>query len=164
MYFCKRLNSDNYINRIRWEGNACKAHNYDGLHIWNPATDNWINCEGFQNPVTNSGNAPVPANSTGGYLGVRFQIKMSQVMAEASGLDKVKGAFVIIALKNSPAEQAGIKSGDIILAFDGENINEASAMPPIIAKTPIGKTVDVVIFRNGKEQTVKVKIGKVDDK
>ncbi len=122
-----------------------------------------INCEGFQTPVVNSGNAPVPASATGGYFGVRFQT-MSQDLAEASGLDKVRGAFVIIAQKNSPAEQAGIKSGDIILAFDGENINEAGALPLMVAKTPIGKTVDVVIFRQGREQTVKVKIGKVDGK
>jgi hypothetical protein len=122
-----------------------------------------LTCEGFQRPVQNSGNTPVPNNVTGGYFGVKFQT-MTQDLAEASGLDKVKGAFVIIAQKNSPAEQAGIKSGDIILAFDGKNINEASALPPIVASTPIGKTVDVVIFRDGKEQTVKVKIGKVDDK
>ena len=119
-----------------------------------------LTCEGFQSPVPNSGNTPVPTNATGGYFGVKFQT-MTQDLAEASGLDKVKGAFVIIAQKNSPAEQAGIKSGDIILAFDGKNINEASALPPIVATTPIGKTVDVVIFRNGKEQTVKVKIGNI---
>ena len=117
-----------------------------------------INCEEFQSPVTNSGNAHVPTNTTGGYLGVKFQ-PMTQDLAEASGLDKVKGAFVIIAQKNSPAAKAGIKPGDIILAIDGKNINEASALPHIVDATPIGKTVDVVIFRNGKEQTVKVKIG-----
>ena len=122
-----------------------------------------INCEGFQSPVTDSGNAPVATRTTGGYFGVKFQ-PMTQDLAEASGLDKVKGAFVIIAQKNSPAEQAGIKPGDIILAIDGKNINEASAFPPIVAATPIGKTVDIVIFRNGKEQTIKVKIGKVNDK
>jgi len=86
---------------------------------------------------------------------------MTQDLAEASGLDKVTGAFVIIAQKNSPAEQAGIKPGDIILAFDGKKINEANELPSIVAVTPIGKMVDVVIFRNGKEQTVKVKIGRL---
>ncbi|MHB8138781.1 MAG: PDZ domain-containing protein [Smithellaceae bacterium] len=122
-----------------------------------------INCDGFQSPVTSSGNAPAPASTPRGYIGVKFQ-PMTKDIAEASGLDKVRGAFVIIAQKNSPAEQAGIKPGDIILAIDGKNINEANALPPIVAATPIGKTVDVVIFRNGKEQTIKVKIGKVNDK
>lgn len=117
-----------------------------------------LSCEGFQSPVPNSGYTPAPANTTGGYFGVICQT-MTQDLAAASGLDKVNGAFVIIAEKNSPAEQAGVKSGDIILAFDGKNINEASALRPIVAITPIGKMVDVVIFRNGKEQTVKVKIG-----
>ena len=122
-----------------------------------------INCEGFQHSVTNFGNAPVPASTTGGYIGVRFQ-PMTQDLADASNLDKVKGAFVIIAQKNSPAEQAGIRSGDIIIAIDGKNINAASTLPPIVAAIPIGKTVDVVIFRNGKEQTIKVKIGRVKTK
>jgi hypothetical protein len=121
-----------------------------------------LSCEGFPNPVPDSGNTPAPANAAGGYFGVKLQT-MTQDIADASGLDKVTGAFVIIAQKNSPAEQAGIKSGDIILAFDGKKINEASALPPIVAITPIGKTVDVVIFRNGKEQTVKVKIGNIQN-
>jgi len=122
-----------------------------------------INCEGFQSPVASSGNAPAPANTPRGFIGVKFQ-PMTQDLADASGLDKVRGAFVIIAQKNSPAEQAGIKPGDIILAIDGKNINEASEIAPIVAATPIGNTVDVVISRNGKEQTIKVKIGKVNDK
>jgi hypothetical protein len=122
-----------------------------------------INCDGFQTPVTSSGNAPAPTNTPRGYIGVKFQ-PMTKDIAEASGLDKVRGAFVIIAQKNSPAEKAGIKPGDIILALDGKNINDASEFPNITAATPIGKTVDVVIFRNGKEQTVKVKIGSINDK
>jgi hypothetical protein len=97
-------------------------------------------------------------NTTGGYLGVTLQ-KMTEELAKASGLNKVKGAFVLTVNKNSPAEQAGLKSGDIILSFDGKEINEVSALSPIVAATPVGKTVDVRIYRDGKEQTVTVKIG-----
>jgi hypothetical protein len=106
------------------------------------------------------GSASVPNNATGGYLGVSLQA-MTEELAKASGFNKVKGAFVLIVNKNSPAEQAGLKSGDIILSFDGKNINEASALPTIVAATPIGKTVDVGIYRDGKERNVKVKIGNI---
>jgi hypothetical protein len=104
------------------------------------------------------GSASVPNNATGGYLGITLQ-KMTEELAKTSGLNKVKGAFVLTVNKNSPAEQAGLKSGDIILSFDGKEINEVSVLPPIVAATPVGKTVDARIYRDGKEQTVKVKIG-----
>ena len=104
------------------------------------------------------GSASVPDNATGGYLGTTLQ-KMTEELAKASGLNKVKGAFVLTVNKNSPAEQAGLKSGDIILSFDGKEINEMSVLPPMVAATPVGKTVDARIYRDGKEQTVKVKIG-----
>jgi hypothetical protein len=104
------------------------------------------------------GSASVPNNTTGGYLGTTLQ-EMTEELAKTSGLNKVKGAFVQTVIKKSPAEQAGLKSGDIILSFDGKEINEVSVLPPIVAATPVGKTVDARIFRDGKEQTIKVKIG-----
>ncbi|MEN6624364.1 MAG: PDZ domain-containing protein, partial [Smithella sp.] len=119
-----------------------------------------LNCQGFPSPVRNSGNTPVPANATGGYLGVKLQT-MTEDLAAASGLQKVKGAFVLIVMKNSPAEQAGLKSGDIILSFDGKEI-ESSTLPPLVAATPIGKTIEISFYRDGKEQNAKVKIGKVN--
>jgi tetratricopeptide (TPR) repeat protein len=108
--------------------------------------------------VLDSKSASVPDNAIGGYLGTTLQ-KMTEELAKASGFNKVKGAFVLIVNKNSPAEQAGLKSGDIILSFDGKEINETSVLPPLVAATPVGKTVDARIYRDGKEQTVKVKIG-----
>ena len=117
-----------------------------------------LRCENLQRAIPNSGNNPVASNPTGGYLGVRVQ-PMTEDLAEASGLHKIKGAFVLIVSKNSPAEQAGLKSGDIILSFDGKEINEASALPPMVAATPIGNTVEVIFYRDGQERAVKVKIG-----
>jgi tetratricopeptide (TPR) repeat protein len=108
--------------------------------------------------VLDSKNASVPDNAIGGYLGTTLQ-EMTEELAKASGLNKAKGAFVLTVNKNSPAEQAGLKSGDIILSFDGKEINEMSVLPPMVAATPVGKTVDARIYRDGKEQTVKVKIG-----
>ncbi len=153
-----------YDVRLRFDKNGILVnYAFSGYYTLSDHPFKTINCDGFQSPVTSSGNTPVPASTPRGYIGVKFQ-PMTKDIAEASGLDKVRGAFVIIAQKNSPAEKAGIKPGDIILALDGKSINEASEFPNITASTPIGKTVDVVIFRNGKEQTIKVKIGNINDK
>jgi len=118
-----------------------------------------------QSRVTNGRALPVRSvkeervvNATGGYLGTTLK-KMTEELAKASGLNKVKGVFVLTVNKNSPAEQAGLKSGDIILSFDGREINEMSILPPVVTAAPIGKIVDTRIYRDGKEQTVKVKIG-----
>ena len=117
-----------------------------------------LNCESLQPAVPSSENTPVPGNAAGGYLGVKVQ-SMTEDLAQASGLNKVKGAFVLIVSKDSPVQQAGIKSGDIILAFDGKEINDWRELTPAVQATPVGKTVDVSIFRDGQERTVKVKIG-----
>lgn len=117
-----------------------------------------LNCGNLQPAVSSSGNTSVPVKSAGGYLGVNVQ-SMTEDLAQASGLNKIKGAFVLIVQKNSPAEQSGVKSGDIILAFDGKEINDWRALTPTVQSTPVGKTVDVLIFRDGQERTVKVKIG-----
>ena len=111
-----------------------------------------------QSAVPNPGNASVPSNVTGGYLGVKVR-SMTEELGEVSGLHKVKGAFVQEVIKNSPAEQAGLKSYDIILTFDGKEINDGGALLLIVAATPIGKTVEVSIYRDRQERTVKVKIG-----
>lgn len=117
-----------------------------------------LNCEGFERPVSIAGNAPVLNKAAGGYLGVRVQ-SVTEDMAEASGLQKAMGAFVLIVSKNSPAEQAGLKSGDIIISFDGKAINDWRTLTPMVAATPIGKMVEVIFYRDGKERTVKAKTG-----
>lgn len=117
-----------------------------------------LNCSSLQPAASSSGNSPVPGNSAGGYLGVRVQ-SVTEDLAQASGLNKVKGAFVLIVSKNSPAQQAGIKSGDIILSFDGKEITDWKVLNPTVQSTPVGKTVDVLIFHDGQERIVKVKTG-----
>lgn len=117
-----------------------------------------LNCANLQPAVPSSGITSAPVKSAGGYLGVKVQA-MTEDLAQASGLNKVKGAFVLIVSKNSPAEQAGIKSGDIILAFDGKEITDWKVLTPTVQSTPVGKMVDVLIFRDGQERIVKVKTG-----
>ena len=96
-----------------------------------------------------------------GWLGVRIQ-EVSKEIAKALGLDKARGALVSSVAEGSPSDKAGIKPDDIILNFDGKPINTMRALPKIVAKTKVGKTVTVKIWRNKKEISKKVKLGRLE--
>ncbi len=96
-----------------------------------------------------------------GWLGVRIQIVTKEI-AENEGLDKPVGALVVSVAENSPSEKAGIKSGDIILEFDGKKINEMKELPKIVAETEVGKTVNVKVWRNKREVFKKIKLGRLE--
>tara|TARA_B100000029_G_C17559772_1_gene952926 strand:+ start:512 stop:1912 length:1401 start_codon:yes stop_codon:yes gene_type:complete len=96
-----------------------------------------------------------------GWLGVRIQ-DVSKEIAEVEKLDKPRGALVASVAKNGPSDKAGIKAGDIILEFNGILINEMKELPKIVAQTKVGKTVDVKIWRNKKEITKKIKLGRLE--
>ena len=96
-----------------------------------------------------------------GWLGVRIQ-NVSKEIAEVEKLDRPRGALVASVADNSPSEKAGIKSGDIILEFNGILINEMKELPKIVAQTEVGKTVEVKIWRNKKEITRKIKLGRLE--
>ena len=85
-----------------------------------------------------------------GWLGVRIQ-DVTKEIADVEKLDKPRGALVASVAPDSPSDKAGIKSGDIILEFDGKKINEMKELPLIVAQTKVGKTVNVKIWRNKKE-------------
>jgi len=97
---------------------------------------------------------------TRGYLGVNVQA-ITPELAKSLSLKDTKGALVADVTKGSPAEAAGLKQGDVIVAFDGKEIAAMHNLPPLVAATPIGKEVPVTILRNGKEQTVQVKLGEM---
>ena len=61
----------------------------------------------------------------------------------------------------APSEKGGIKSGDIILEFDGKRINEMSELPKIVAETEVGSTVNVKVWRNKREVTKKIVLGRL---
>ena len=84
-----------------------------------------------------------------GWLGVRIQIVTKEI-ASIEKLDEARGALVASVAKDSPSDKAGIKAGDIILEFNGVSINEMQELPGIVAKTQVGKTVKVKIWRNKK--------------
>ena len=96
-----------------------------------------------------------------GWLGVRIQIVTKEI-AEIEKLDKPRGALVASVADGSPSDKAGIKAGDIILEFNGVDINEMRELPKIVAETDVGKVVDVKVWRNQKEITKKITLGRLE--
>ena len=96
-----------------------------------------------------------------GWLGVRIQ-DVTKEIAEVEKLDKPRGALVASVAENSPSEKAGIKAGDIILEFNGERINQMKELPAIVARTQVGRNVEVKIWRDKKEITKNVLLGRLE--
>jgi len=96
-----------------------------------------------------------------GWLGVRIQT-VSKEIAEVEKLDRPRGALVSSVADNSPSEKAGIKAGDIILEFDGKKINEMTELPKIVAETEVGKKVKLKVWRNKREITKDIILGRLE--
>jgi len=96
-----------------------------------------------------------------GWLGVRIQVVTKEI-ADVEKLDKPRGALVASVADNSPSDKAGIKAGDIILEFNGVLIKEMRELPKIVAQTEVGKNVEVKVWRNGKEVSKKIKLGRLE--
>ncbi len=93
-----------------------------------------------------------------GFLGVSIQ-DLTQDLAKAIGISETKGALVNNVLSGQPAEAAGIKRGDIIVAFDGKSVPDVRALQRAVSFTSVGKQVPVQVFRGGKLETMTVKVG-----
>jgi len=96
-----------------------------------------------------------------GWLGVRIQT-VSPEIAESLGLDNPRGALVAGVMKNSPAEAAGVKQGDVIIQFDTGAVTESRKLPRMVAETNVGKDVPVVVWRDGKEVSLTVRLGELE--
>ena len=96
-----------------------------------------------------------------GWLGVRIQ-DVTKEIAEVEKLDEPIGALVASVAPNSPSEKAGVKSGDIILEFNGEKIKQMKELPIIVARTKVGKKVKVKIWRNKKEIIKTITLGRLE--
>ena len=96
-----------------------------------------------------------------GWLGVRIQT-VTKDIADVEKLDEPRGALVASVAENSPSDKGGIKAGDIILEFDGQKINEMSELPRIVAETEVGKKVDLKVWRNKREITKQIILGRLE--
>ena len=96
-----------------------------------------------------------------GWLGVRIQ-EVTKEIADVEKLKKPEGALVASVGRNSPADKAGIKAGDIILEFDGKKINTMKKLPNVVASTEVGKSVELKIWRNKKLISKRLVLGRLE--
>ncbi|MBW2438403.1 MAG: DegQ family serine endoprotease [Deltaproteobacteria bacterium] len=99
---------------------------------------------------------------TRGWLGVGIQ-DLTPELAEYYGIEDKKGVLVAKVFEGDPADRAGIKANDIIIAVDGKPIKTSRELTGTIAEIPVGQKTPITILRDGKEKTVNVKIAKRDD-
>jgi serine protease Do len=97
-----------------------------------------------------------------GWLGVRIQ-QVTDDIAESLSIHPTHGALIAGVDDKGPAKPAGIEPGDVVIKFDGHEIKEMRDLPRIVADTPVGKDVEVIIIRKGKEETRSVKLGRLED-
>lgn len=98
-----------------------------------------------------------------GWLGVSVQ-KVTPELAQTFNLPDKAGALVADVAKDSPAEKAGIKQGDVIIEFAGKKVKDIQELPRIVANTEIGKEVSLKVIREGKEVELKVTIAKLKER
>ena len=97
-----------------------------------------------------------------GWLGVLIQ-DITLDLAESFGMKHPRGALVAKVLEESPAEEAGFKVGDVIVAFNGKTIRDSASLPPIVGGTKVGVFVPVDIIRDRKKTVIKVKLGELSE-
>jgi serine protease Do len=121
---------------------------------------------GFAIPVNMAKSIITQLKETGkvtrGWLGVSVQ-PVTADLAKSFGLETERGALVAEVMKDSPAEKSGLKNGDIILEFNGHAIKEMGELPRVVAGTPVGKKVNVVLQRDGRQESVPVTIEQLKD-
>jgi serine protease Do len=97
-----------------------------------------------------------------GWLGVRIQ-NVDDTIAESLNLGQLRGALVAGTDEKGPAKAAGLKAGDVIIKFDGIDIKESRDLPKIVAAEPVGKEVEIVVVRQGKQITKMIKLGRLEE-
>jgi len=97
-----------------------------------------------------------------GWLGVVIQTVTPEIK-EKFGLETTEGALIGEVAKDTPAERGGLKRGDVIISFDGKKVEEMNALPPMVAQTPIGREVEIIVIRKGREKRLTVKVGELKE-
>jgi len=97
-----------------------------------------------------------------GWLGVRIQ-QVTDEIAESLNIKPARGALVAGIDEKGPAKPAGIEPGDVVIRFDGKDIKDPKDLSRVVADTAVGKEVEVLIIRKGKEETRKVTLGRLED-
>jgi serine protease Do len=99
---------------------------------------------------------------TRGWFGVSIQ-EITPDLMKSFGLKEKKGALVSEVIPGSPAEKAGIEQGDVIMEFDGKAVADSQDLPRMVASTPIGKSVNIKLWRNEKTLDRQVKVGEMEE-
>lgn len=97
-----------------------------------------------------------------GWIGVSVQTVTPEI-AQSFGLKEPKGALVGDVVSGGPAEKAGVKRGDVIVTFNGKDIKQMSDLPRLVAETPVSKTVDIKVIRDGKELDLKITVAELTE-
>ena len=97
-----------------------------------------------------------------GWIGVSYQ-SVTDDIANSFGLDRARGVLVANVTADGPAAKAGVKRNDIILSFAGQEVPDLRRFPRIVANARVGSTVDIVVWRGGKETPLKLRIGEQEE-
>lgn len=115
----------------------------------------------FAVPINDARNIVTQLRETGrvqrGYLGVTIQ-SIDRGLAESFGLDRPVGALIADIRPESPAERAGLESGDVILRYEGREVTDSASLPPMVGRTRPGDEVEIEILRDGERMRVDVRI------
>jgi serine protease Do len=93
-----------------------------------------------------------------GWLGVNIQ-EITEEIAESLDIDEAEGALIAGVMPGGPAEAAGLRTGDVILEFGGEEVERVKDLPRLVAATKANKTVTVRVLRDGEEKDIRVEVG-----
>ena len=97
-----------------------------------------------------------------GWLGVSIQ-EITPDLAKSFGLPSPKGALIADVMKGGPADEAGLKRGDVILEYNGQKIEDAAGLRNLVANTAIDKEVTLTVLRDKKEMEFTVKVGNLEE-
>jgi serine protease Do len=95
-----------------------------------------------------------------GWLGVLIQ-EVTRELAESFGMENPQGALVAKVLDSSPAAEAGLQVGDVIVEFNGKQVMRSSSLPPLVGRSTVGKDAEVIIIRDRSREQIMVRIAEL---